>query len=104
MPSARTTDPETSQAAAASISEHNLRTSQNAVLAILTYVGPVTDEELVGYYDDLAATYGPEHLKLQTHSGIRSRRAELVRLGRVRDTGQRRRLATGRQAIVWGAA
>jgi hypothetical protein len=36
-----------------------------------------------------------------TESGVRSRRSELVQVGLVRDTGERVRLATGRNAIVW---
>jgi hypothetical protein len=39
-----------------------------------------------------------------TESGVRSRRAELVQAGLVRDTGERVKLATGRRAIVWGTS
>jgi len=36
-------------------------------------------------------------------SGARTRRSELVNLGLVQDTGKRKRMSTGRSAIVWRA-
>jgi hypothetical protein len=39
----------------------------------------------------------------QQESGIRSRRADLVKLGMIVDTGRKERLATGRLATVWRA-
>jgi hypothetical protein len=47
-----------------------------------------TDVMLNRWFNSYASTY-------------RSRRAELVRLGRIRDSGRRDRLPTGRKAIVW---
>ena len=95
---ARNTDPGTSHAAAASISEDALRASQAAVLAFLRDNGPMTDVALVEDY--------PQHdddKPRQSQSGLRSRRAELTAGGLVEDTGQRVRLESGRQAIVWRA-
>lgn len=37
-------------------------------------------------------------------SGARSRRAELVKMGRVKDSGKRRRSSNGRMHIVWQVA
>lgn len=91
---ARRTDPETSHAAAASISEHNITNGQRAVLQTLRRIGPANDERIVALYT------GPP----QSPSGIRTRRAELVDRGLVFDTEQRVKLASGRRAIVWAAA
>lgn len=89
--SARTTDPETSHQAAASV--HNISYVQRTVLSVLR-VEPMTDEMLVHIVN---------YRTLMSPSGIRTRRAELVALGLVRDSGERAILKTGRKAIVWEA-
>lgn len=98
----RTTDPETSLAAAASISEHNLRVSQQAVLRYLRGRGPVTDVGLVDGYEAASAA-NPARFPRQSVSGLRTRRAELVAAGLVKDTGRREALPSNRLAIVWEA-
>jgi hypothetical protein len=102
----RTTDPDTSLAAAASLDPATLRDSQAAVLAWIQSNGPMTDMDLVEGY--AAAVRQGGHLvgkpiPRQSESGIRSRRAELAAGGLVEDTGERRRLDSGRFAIVWRA-
>lgn len=89
---ARRTDPWSSHEAAASVTK--VRESQKAVLEALTILGPMTDEELAHQYGGT-----PQ----QSPSGLRTRRSELVELGKVRDSGQRRVLRSGRRAIVWEA-
>ena len=89
---ARRTDVWSSHEAASSIKR--IRESQQAVLEALTILGPMTDEELVSRYGGR-----PQ----QSPSGLRTRRSELVELGVVRDSGQRRVLRSGRRAIVWEA-
>jgi hypothetical protein len=97
VPRARATDPATSHAAAASVDE--VTRKQAAVLAVLRE-GPLTDAQLVGVYQArAAATLGA--LPPQSSSGLRTRRSELVAKGRVRDSGARVRMETGRMAIVW---
>lgn len=96
MPHARTTDPRTSHEAAASVS--NVTETQQNIYTLLVF--PMTDDELVDAYDRMAGSNG---WKLASPSGIRSRRAELVDLGLVKDTGERRKSWSGRQAIVWMA-
>lgn len=98
---ARTTDPSTSHAAAASLTVDALRASQAAVHAALVAAGPMTDVDLVEWYTD-AAKGDPDYPR-QSQSGIRTRRAELAAGGLVEDTGDRKRLDSGRQAIVWKA-
>ena len=94
---ARTSDPDTSHAAAASLTPETLRLSQSAVLSVLTeYPGGLTDQ-------GLALVYGSRR-PAQSESGLRTRRAELVRGGLVVDTGRRERLASGRMAVVWAVA
>jgi hypothetical protein len=90
---ARRGDPGTSHAAAASVAD--LRASQRAVLRAFTIYGPMTDEELVLRYSDHASVR-------QSSSGLRTRRAELVAGGHLYDTGQKRKMRSGRSAIVWG--
>lgn len=96
MPHARTTDPQTSHDAAASV---NQTENQRAVYRVLRAHGPATDVELVKAYR--AALVRGEVPK-QSDSGIRSRRSELVeKLGVVCDTGRRQKLESGRMANVW---
>ncbi len=141
-PASRTSDPATSKAAAASVS--NLRASQARVLAIFRAYGNLTDEELLNYLHDTERQLG---VKLMSPSGARSRRSELSKANMERlneiaaeysdddfgsrnfetlvavlrdkcrdrlrtegfraplwDTGERRRISTGRMATVWGIA
>jgi hypothetical protein len=91
MPHARTTDPETSHEAARSVS--NITPLKHEILQRL--MTPMTDTDL---YQLLTIS----SRLIVTESGVRSRRAELVQAGLVVDTGQRVKLATGRNAIVWG--
>lgn len=97
-PRARTSDPSTSHAAAASVT--GLRDNQEAVLGLLRAVGPSTDEYLVELYE--AHAVRPK----QSPSGIRTRRKELATMEPplVIDTGRKAKLKSGRKAIVWGAA
>ena len=89
---ARRHDPSTSWAAAASLGPTTIRRSQLVVWRLLQDDGPMTDEQLVARL-----------LGRMSPSGARTRRAELVDLGLVRDTGQRVKLHSGRLAIVWEA-
>ncbi len=91
---ARATDPETSHEAAASLTSDRLRESQYAVLDALIDHGPICDADLVDAY--MMHGYAPR----QSPSGIRTRRKELVALGKVRAAGHTV-LSSGRRAIVW---
>lgn len=91
---ARSTDPQTSWDAARSISSARLRASQVYVLTLFKELGPMTDESLLE-----CAERG-----VQSPSGLRTRRAELVELGLLRDSERRARLRSGRWAIVWEVA
>jgi hypothetical protein len=94
MPHARLTDPQTSHEAAESVG--NLTATKEAILKALARPG--TDVDLVERYQNL------RNAPRASESGIRSRRAELVRDGLVQDSGDRVRLASGRNAIVWQVA
>ena len=97
---ARNSDPDTSHAAAESISSERIRRSQAAVLSCLKQQGPRHDTLLISDYEaQRAERQWPE----QSPSGIRTRRSELVDRGFVADSGGRQRLASGRMAIVWVA-
>lgn len=91
---ARHSDPDTSHDAAASVT--HLRRSQEAVrqvLATMPFGG--TDEDIAWRYSLTPDT------PLQSPSGLRTRRKELVKRGLVQNSGRRARLESGRQAIVW---
>jgi len=92
---ARRSDPATSFAAAESVSR--IRESQQIILSLLRTFGPHYDEQLI----ELVTLHSPIPM---SPSGVRTRRAELVDKGLVRDSRQRARTASGRQTIVWEAA
>jgi len=55
--------------------------------------GPLTDTDL---YLTYRLRFG-----LISPSGLRTRRSELVAVGKVVDTGARNTLASGRKSIIW---
>lgn len=97
---ARATDPHTSWAAAHGISD--LRPRQAAVLRCLVEMGgDGTDEEIEqAYFAGLDRWAWP----MQSSSGLRTRRKELVDLGAVKDSGTTRTTRAGNKTIVWRAA
>ena len=101
MPKARRRDPQTSFDAANSISlERVTETQRNIYYLLLASLEGSTDVDGWRIYQ-LAMT--KEIAPYASESGYRSRRAELVRLGLVEDTGERVKLKSGRNAIVWRA-
>jgi hypothetical protein len=93
MPHARLSDPTTSHEAAASVS--NVSSLKSLILEQLE--SPKTDPELLRAIQLVSD-------KPVSESGVRSRRAELVEMGFVRDSGARQDLPSGRKAIVWHLA
>lgn len=91
---ARNSDPETSHAAAASLSAKKIRESQRLIYDALRHYGPMTDEDMYLRHS---------HWWTMSPSGARTRRSELVKMGKVRDSGRRETLASGRKSIVWEA-
>jgi predicted ArsR family transcriptional regulator len=77
--------------AAAKSAARTAPAQRQQVYATLVAAGPLTAEQLA------------EHLGLSGDS-IRPRLVELRRDGDVVDTGQRRKTAAGRFAVVWAAA
>lgn len=86
---ARNTDPDTSHEAAAVVTP-TLRKLQVEVLAFAARRGPqgFTDPELAEHFDCEGSTY-------------RTRRSELVTMGLLMDSGQRRQVAAKRRFAVW---
>lgn len=70
-----------------------------AVWWLLSFRGPLTDNELVERYDPDLHHWMPK----QGDSSIRSRRAELVRAGLVEWTGEKRPTGNGGSGKVWRA-
>jgi hypothetical protein len=91
---ARRGDPETSWQAAESVKD--IRGSQQEVLSLFRCHGPMTDEE-VSY---AAKREGV----IQSPSGLRTRRRELVDLGLLQASSRRSRTASGRSTIIWEVA
>ena len=96
---ARITDPTTSHSAAASV--EGITETQAVILRLLEVPG--TDTDLVNRYHQAWFTER-DTVPRASDSGIRSRRAELVALGLVKDSGERALTPSGRQAIVWVTA
>ncbi len=92
-PRARRSDPETSHAAARSIRPESLPAAQAKIHGVLEAEGPGTDEDIL---ERLTRLRYPISV-----SGARTRRAELVKKGLVKDSGLRRVLVSHRKAIVW---
>lgn len=94
----RETDPDTSRQAAASLSAERMRETQRVIVDILDRFGPACDEDIAVYARQLESL---GEAPKQSPSGLRSRRAELVAAGIVRDSGDRTKTSSGRQTIVW---
>ncbi len=100
MPQARATDPQTSHEAAESITAEHLTKLEVAILEMLKT--PMIDEQLCGLLR--YKCYEGKYDINPSDSGIRTRRCELAREGKVVDTGMRAKTRSGRNAIVWKTA
>lgn len=89
---ARDRDPSTSHEAAAGISLETLRMTQAHVLGLFKRYGAMTDKGLLAR--------AREHLMLQSDSGLRTRRAELVKMGKMRWSGMYDTI-NGRKHRMW---
>lgn len=96
MAGARPTDPQTSHEAAQSV--QNIRGTKAMILKLL--VNPMTDEQLVQAFVDGTKIFS---YPLVSPSGVRSRRAELVKMGLVQVVGFAK-TASGRKTILWQVA
>lgn len=88
---ARSTDPDTSHEAARRVTL-NIRATQQEVLSLFTRFGEMTDPELV----ETAKNLGSK----QSESGLRTRRSELVDLGRLERKTKVYR--NGAHRYLWG--
>lgn len=90
---------ETSQEAAVSAQAGRWRVSDHVHDLFRTF-GAMTDEQMIRrYYEDVDQGARP----MASESGLRSRRAELVGLRVLRDSGNRDFTEAGRRSIVWEA-
>jgi hypothetical protein len=87
---ARKRDMKTSKMAANGL---DLSKGQKRVMIAFRSRPPMTDEELIVTLQELGLPLTP--------SGARSRRAELVKKGAIKDSGQRRAGQTGNMMTVW---
>jgi len=93
---ARTTDPQTSHQAARTV---NVTRGQQIVLNEFLMYHHMTDEQLI---EVLKIRQGSCPDARLSDSGARSRRAELVAIGILKDTGHRTTTAAGRKTTIWG--
>jgi hypothetical protein len=94
LPLARSTDPDTSHAAARSV--RNIEKVRTYILRAYDALGPMTDRKLCEWF----MLNGPTHTPF-SESGIRTRRNELERDGLVEYAGWKDRLPSGRMARVY---
>lgn len=93
---ARITDPITSHEAAARVNADKLTGTQELIVKLLEV--SMTDEQLVEAFNAYCHIKGIE--KLSSPSGIRSRRNELYRAGRIQPIAYGK-TSTGRRALIW---
>lgn len=96
MAHARLTDPQTSHDAAASVT--NISKVQKAILSLLQ-ASPMCDEKLIEQYRIWQQT--DDRFPAVTDQSIRSRRAELVKMGLLEPAHWREQLSTGNMGQVW---
>jgi hypothetical protein len=95
---ARTSDPDTSHAAAKSVKKLTL--VQTRVLALFRRCGSMTDTRLIETWNKERSRF-PDSYPQMSESGLRTRRRELVDLGDLKDSGLRQELLSGRKSILW---
>lgn len=93
---ARSGDPETSQQAALSANKVIARQIRARMVELLRMHDGMGGEEL-----ELRMTRDPFLGEWITPSGLRTRRAQMVREGIIRDSGRRNITRTNRTEIVW---
>lgn len=99
MAGARITDPETSHDAAKSLRAEDLSETKQAILKILKYKD-LNDDQIYQLFFQGAELGYWKHASV---SGVRSRRAELVRDGLVSRKGKSE-TRFGRTCLIWGLA
>ncbi len=96
MPHARLNDPITSHEAAARVTADNLTQTQTIIVKLLAEA--MTDEELTSAFEIYCWDHGISNIS--SPSGIRSRRNELYRAGKVEAVAYGK-AKSGRRSIVW---
>lgn len=93
-PRARRTDPDTSHEAGEALTEKRLSDIQTDVLSWFRTVKRATDEQLETHFRD----------KYTAQTTVSKRRTDLVRLGYLRDSGERQLNSNNRRMIIWEIA
>ena len=92
---ARRLDPETSHAAAASVSPERISKQKESILAVLSVYGPLTDNEMIEVFRSAYPHF------VVTDQSLRSRRAQLTTEQKVRFAGSYGESPTGKKARKW---
>ncbi|KAA9133728.1 hypothetical protein [Microbacterium caowuchunii] len=98
-PLARSTDLDTSHAAVPGRRKREVQ--KNAILWLLSTIGPMTDHQLAHEYKAQMIAKGWPATQLDS---VRKRRAELKSEGRVVATGRRTGWGSGPSSMVWAVA
>ena len=110
QPVARPSDPDTSHEAAESVTEYTVTNTRRFILHYLARFRGQDLEQLdidsmpVGYWvtdEGMHEWWRTTKDEYVSESGMRTRRNECVKMGWVRDSGQRFQISTGRNAIAW---
>jgi hypothetical protein len=91
----------TAEAAAAAQSLAKRSIVMSAVLTIIRNSAPISDEEIAERYE--ASRWLDVSLPDVSESSLRTRRAEAVRQGLVRDSGHRGTTKRGSSCVLWEA-
>lgn len=91
----RRNDPGTSWESAWGVASEKRQRLFRGIYKLLSVLGPQTDDEILDHYEKSGAPF--------SESGLRTRRAELVKAGWIRDSGNKRASRHGGPSIVWEA-
>jgi hypothetical protein len=101
QPQARVNDPVTSHDAAKKADRGTSRLQDCLMILFRTKVVGLTDDELIELYRVRSQPCDSDTWPVKSPQRIRSARADLVKAGKLKDSGQKRTSALGNPSVVW---